>query len=59
MMLLAMIVFQDKIELPVFFFKSESGLFAKGAQTHEGFVLVFKQLMVHTCISDMRTETFK
>ncbi len=33
-------------------------LFAKCVQTHEEFVVVFKMLLVHTCIhiSDMRTE---
>ncbi len=44
--------------------ESESALFAKCAQTHEEFVVVFKKLLVHTCIhtyiytyiSDMRTE---
>ncbi len=44
--------------------ESESALFAKCAQTHKEFVVVFKKLLVHTCIhtyiytyiSDMRTE---
>ncbi len=39
---------------------SESALFAKCAQTHKEFVVVFKKLLVHSCIhtyiSDMRTE---
>ncbi len=43
--------------------ESESALFAKCAQTHKEFVVVFKKLLVHTrihaYISDMRTETFK
>ncbi len=51
--------------------ESESALFAKCAQTHEEFIVVFKKLLVHTrihtyiytylhtYISDMRTETFK
>ncbi len=30
--------------------ESESALFAKCAQTHEEFVVVFKKLLVHTCI---------
>ncbi len=42
---------------------SESALFAKCAQTHKEFVVVFKKLLVHACIhtyiSDMRTEIFK
>ncbi len=30
--------------------ESESALFAKCAQTQEEFVVVFKKLLVHTCI---------
>ncbi len=30
--------------------ESESALFAKCVQTHEEFVVVFKKLLVHTCI---------
>ncbi len=30
--------------------KSESALFAKCVQTHKEFVVVFKKLLVHTCI---------
>ncbi len=40
--------------------ESESALFAKCAQTHKEFVVVFRKLLVHTYmhtyISDMRTE---
>ncbi len=30
--------------------ESESALFAKCVQTHEEFVVVFKKLLVHTCM---------
>lgn len=39
--------------------ESELTLFTKCAQTHEEFVVAFKKPLVHACMSDMRTETFK
>ncbi len=43
----------------IFFNISESALFTKCAQTHKVVVVVFKKLLVHKHLSDMKTETFK